>query len=239
MPIYCVDDNLPFPTADNASSDGLLAYGGDLSAERLMDAYYNGIFPWFDEGSEDIMWWSPDPRMILYPSNFKLSKTLKQKIRRKTFEIRIDTAFEDVIKACRKVPREDQDGTWITQDIIDAYVELHKLGIAHSVECWQDDKLVGGLYGLSLGKAFFGESMFHHVSDASKVAFYALKELAVALDFHFIDCQMHTDHLESLGAIEIPRDTFLSQLEESNKSKTRQGNWSELVSMINKSSSTI
>lgn len=232
MPIFELPDEPLFPDPRQAEADGLLAIGGDLSAERLVASYFHGIFPWFNEDSEHIMWWSPTPRLVLYPSKFKLSKSLRQKIRRKTFEIRLDTAFEEVIRACGNAPRDEQDGTWITEKMITAYINLHELGLAHSVECWQDDKLVGGLYGISLGRSFFGESMFHAVSDASKVAFYSLSQLALKLDFHFIDCQMKTDHLVSLGAEEISRDSFLTQLAESNKDKTLQNSWQKYTPLL-------
>ena len=232
MPIYELSDEVVFPDPREAMEDGLLAYGGDLSAERLVAAYSNGIFPWYDEYSPDIMWWSPRPRLILYPEKFKLSKSLRQKINRQTFDVRLDTAFDQVIDACSKAPRDGQDGTWITEEMKQAYVNLHQLGFAHSVECWQGDKLVGGLYGISLGGAFFGESMFHWVSDASKVAFYSLCKLAKALNFDFVDCQMHTDHLVSLGAEEVSQNQFLDMLAQSNKVNTYQGNWRDYQNLI-------
>lgn len=232
MPVYELPEEILFPDPREAMDDGLLAYGGDLSVERLVTAYSYGIFPWYDEYSPDIMWWSPRPRLILYPDKFKVSKSLRQKIKRKLFDVRLDTAFDQVIEACSTAPREDQDGTWITSEMKQAYINLHDLGVAHSVECWQGDKLVGGLYGVSLGGAFFGESMFHRVSDASKVAFYTLCQLAKALDFSFIDCQMHTDHLVSLGAEEITQDQFLDMLAKSNKVATRQGNWRDYQNLI-------
>lgn len=211
MPVYQLPPTLIFPSPEQADPSGLLAVGGDLSAERLLLAYENGIFPWFND-DQPILWWSPENRMVLYPNEFKLSKSLKQSIRNKRFEIRIDTAFEQVIEQCANVPRADQDGTWITDEIRSAYANLHQMGFAHSFEIWQNTNLVGGLYGVSLGRAFFGESMFSLVSDASKAAFYFLSEFAKKQDFHFVDCQLHTDHLASLGAKEIPRNQFLSEL---------------------------
>ncbi|MDP4963666.1 MAG: leucyl/phenylalanyl-tRNA--protein transferase [Salibacteraceae bacterium] len=211
MPVYQLPSTLVFPSPEQADSSGLLAVGGDLSAERLLLAYENGIFPWFND-DQPILWWSPENRMVLYPDEFKQSKSLKQSIRNKQFEFKMDTAFVQVIEHCAKVPRADQDGTWITDEIRSAYANLHQMGFAHSFEIWQNNNLVGGLYGISLGRAFFGESMFSLVSDASKAAFYFLSEFAKKQDFHFVDCQLHTDHLASLGAKEIPRNQFLSEL---------------------------
>jgi leucyl/phenylalanyl-tRNA---protein transferase len=211
MPVYQLPSTLVFPSPEQADSSGLLAVGGDLSAERLLLAYENGIFPWFND-DQPILWWSPENRMVLYPDEFKQSKSLKQSIRNKQFEFKMDTAFDQVIEYCAKVPRADQDGTWITDEIRSAYANLHQMGFAHSFEIWQNNNLVGGLYGISLGRAFFGESMFSLVSDASKAAFYFLSEFAKKQDFHFVDCQLHTDHLASLGAKEIPRNQFLSEL---------------------------
>ncbi|MDP4686027.1 MAG: leucyl/phenylalanyl-tRNA--protein transferase [Salibacteraceae bacterium] len=211
MPVYQLPSTLVFPSPEQADSSGLLAVGGDLSAERLLLAYENGIFPWFND-DQPILWWSPENRMVLYPDEFKQSKSLKQSIRNKQFEFKMDTAFDQVIGYCAKVPRADQDGTWITDEIRSAYANLHQMGFAHSFEIWQNNNLVGGLYGISLGRAFFGESMFSLVSDASKAAFYFLSEFAKKQDFHFVDCQLHTDHLASLGAKEIPRNQFLSEL---------------------------
>jgi leucyl/phenylalanyl-tRNA---protein transferase len=211
MPVYQLPSTLVFPSPEQADPSGLLAVGGDLSAERLLLAYENGIFPWFND-DQPILWWSPENRMVLYPDEFKQSKSLKQSIRNKQFEFKMDTAFDQVIGYCAKVPRADQDGTWITDEIRSAYANLHQMGFAHSFEIWQNNNLVGGLYGISLGRAFFGESMFSLVSDASKAAFYFLSEFAKKQDFHFVDCQLHTDHLASLGAKEIPRNQFLSEL---------------------------
>jgi len=218
-----------FPDPHLADADGLLAYGGDLSPRRLVVAYQSGFFPWFNEDSPAILWWTPDPRMVLYPQKFKLSKSLRQKLRRKTFEVKVDSAFERVIKACRHAPRPGQEGTWITDEIEMAYTRLHRLGLAHSVECWQGEDLVGGLYGLSLGRIFFGESMFHTQSDASKVAFYYLSHYCKALDFTFIDCQMHTAHLESLGAEKMARKDYLEVLHQNNQEETLKGSWENLV----------
>ena len=229
MPIYELPKENVFPDAKLASTEGLLAFGGDLSPERLEAAYRSGIFPWYDETSPDLMWWSPDPRMVLFADQFKLSKSLKKRITRAEFEVKVDTAFEQVIQACSEAPRYGQDGTWLTDEMQEAYIQMHKLGLAHCVECWQDGVLVGGLYGLSLGRMFFGESMFHHVTDASKVAFYYLNEISKSLKFSFIDCQMHTSHLESLGAEEISRMSYLDYVKENNKLKTHVGPWTTVL----------
>ena len=229
MPIYELPKEPIFPDPELSTDSGLLAVGGDLSPERLEAAYRSGIFPWYDETSLNIMWWSPSPRMVLYPDNFKLSKSLRRRIKRQEFDLRIDTAFDQVIEECSRVPRDDQDGTWLTEEMKAAYVTMHHQGLAHSVECWQEGQLVGGLYGLSLGRLFFGESMFHLVSDASKVAFYHLSELSKKLEFNFIDCQMHTDHLESLGAEEMARSTYLQHVASNNSEKTIVGKWTNQV----------
>ena len=213
-----------FPSHDTADPDGFLIAGGDLSPEMLLIAYSYGVFPWFSEGSP-VLWWSPPERLLLLPEKFRLSKSLKQVIRKKKFSITFDTAFEKVISHCATTRRPDQEGTWITREMIAAYTKLYKLGFAHSVESWLDGRLVGGLYGVSIGQAFFGESMFHHETDASKVAFYYLVEKAKSLGFHFIDAQLPTSHLISLGAIKIPRDEFLGLLENAIKEPTYMGNW--------------
>ncbi len=228
MSIYELVEEPIFPDPRLANDEGLLAYGGDLSVERVLLAYRSGIFPWYCEDSPDILWWSPGERTILFPDKFKLSKSLRQKIRRQTFEVRVDTAFEEVIVACGRVPRDGQDGTWITPEMMTAYIKLHHLGLAHSVESWRDGQLVGGLYGVSLGNAFFGESMFHLETDASKVAFYYLCQISKNFKFDFIDCQMKTSHLMSLGAEEVTRDEFLHMLHKSNQEKTKRGKW-ELI----------
>ncbi len=204
-------DNIDFPHPDLALSepDGLLAVGGDLSPARIINAYLNGIFPWYSEG-QPLLWWSPDPRAVLFPDKLHLSRSLKKIIRKGVFTTTLDQAFEQVIYHCAQTPRKDQDGTWITDEMSQAYIHLHKLGLAHSAECWLDGKLVGGLYGLALGRVFFGESMFSHQSNASKVAFVHLLDELKKADYALIDCQVTTDHLLSLGAEEIPRNQFLS-----------------------------
>lgn len=208
--LHILDNNdLWFPPVTDALDEGLLAIGGDLSRERLLLAYRNGIFPWFNE-DEPPMWWSPDPRFVLFPGELKVSKSMKQVLRSHKFEFRTDTAFEQVINNCRQAPRPGQDGTWISPDVMNAYIGLHKAGYAHSAEAWQDGVLAGGLYGVLLGRAFFGESMFAHVSNASKFAFISWVQLLQEKGIELIDCQVYTEHLESLGACMIPRAQFIS-----------------------------
>ncbi|MCS7020058.1 MAG: leucyl/phenylalanyl-tRNA--protein transferase [Cytophagales bacterium] len=200
-------DSLQFPPVELADENGLLAYGGDVSAERVLAAYDQGIFPWFDEDSPPL-WWSPDPRFVLFPENLIVSKSMRQVLRRKQFTFTVNHAFEQVIANCRHTPRRGQDGTWITPEIQDVYCELHRQGWAHSVEAWQGNTLVGGLYGLIYDRCFFGESMFTHVSNASKAAFITLVANLKRAEFVVIDCQVYTEHLESLGAQMIPRRMF-------------------------------
>ena len=202
----------PFPSLDFAlrEPNGLLAAGGDLSTQRLLQAYRGGIFPWFNPG-DPILWWSPDPRMVLLPSEFKLSRSLRKTLKKRAFEIRIDTVFQSVMQNCA-APRQDQAGTWIGPQIIAAYTQLHQLGIAHSIETWRDGELVGGLYGLAIGRMFYGESMFSRATDASKIALAHLVQQLERWDFGMIDCQMNTAHLASLGAREIPRAEFIQRL---------------------------
>lgn len=220
---------IQFPDPDAADDDGLVAVGGELSTEFLLAAYSQGIFPWFNEG-EPILWWSPNPRMMLFPTDFKSSKSLLQTIKSRKFTIKIDVNFEQVIQKCAEVKRPGQRGTWITGDMIHAYSRLYKEGLAHSFETYSDGTLVGGLYGISLGKAFFGESMFYELRDASKVALYYLNQLMIEWDFDFIDVQQSTTHLRSLGATEIPRKKFLLLLKKSLANPTIKGSWSGVVS---------
>jgi len=224
MPVYLLSESLKFPHPRFASREGLLALGGDLSRERLLSAYRHGIFPWFSEG-EPLLWWSPDPRLVLFPNEFKVSKSLKKSIKRSLFDITIDRVFRRVITECAETRMERKEPTWIVGDMIDAYCRLHESGFAHSVEAWQDGKLVGGLYGVSLGKCFFGESMFATASNASKVAFAWLVGFLKSHAFHMIDCQVTTKHLISMGAREIPRDSFLTLLQASLKEATMKGKW--------------
>jgi leucyl/phenylalanyl-tRNA---protein transferase len=211
MPVFTLSKRLSFPPPHLAIKEGLLAVGGDLSPERLILAYRNGIFPWYSPG-EPILWWSPDPRLVLYPDELRISRSLRKIIKRKVFHITFDEAFDDVIRACAEAKRSYGEGTWITDEMKAAYCELHRRGYAHSVEAWQDDTLVGGLYGIALGRAFFGESMFSRVSNASKVAFVTLVENLRQLKFELIDCQVKTDHLIRFGAREVPRKVFLEQV---------------------------
>ena len=203
-------EKLWFPNPSEATDDGLLAIGGDLSVERLLLAYNSGIFPWFEDG-QPILWWSPDPRMVLFPEKFKVSKSLRKTLKSEKFKITFNQNFSEVIKNCAIVPRKGEHGTWITQEMQEAYIALHEAGHAVSVEVWENEKLVGGLYGVDLPqkKVFCGESMFSFVSNASKVAFYHLSEYVKAKDYKFIDCQIYNEHLESLGAKEIGRGEFL------------------------------
>ena len=214
------DDDCFFPPADRANKDGLLAFGGDLSPQRLVVAYANGIFPWYSE-DEPLLWWSLDPRLIIRPGEMKVSKSLKRTLRKGKFEVRIDTNFREVMLHCAAMPRKDQDGTWIQDETVDAYCQMHDLGIAHSFESYLEGELVGGLYGIAIGKVFFGESMFHTVTDASKVAFYHLHLFLQEHDFKLIDCQQETRHLMSLGAYVIPRKAFLEEL----KTWTQEASW--------------
>jgi leucyl/phenylalanyl-tRNA--protein transferase len=214
MPVFALpEDEIIFPNPNLASKDGLLAVGGDLSVERLILAYQNGIFPWFSEG-EPILWWSPNPRFVLFAENLKISKSMQQVLRSNKFEVTINQSFEQVIRNCQAVKRTGQNSTWITEDIIQSYCNLHKLGIAHSVEVWEKQVLVGGLYGLIMGKCFFGESMFSKVSNASKTGFITWVQKLKAENFRLIDCQIYSEHLESLGAENIDRKEFLRLVHE-------------------------
>lgn len=211
--MYILNEHIAFPNPSEADEDGILAIGGDLSPERLILAYNNGIFPWYNE-DEPLLWWSPDPRMVLIPSELRVSKSMKTILKRNVFQITYNTAFKDVIQNCAQIKRNGQADTWITNDMTEAYIKLHEQGIATSVEVWQEGNLVGGLYGIDLKtqKVFCGESMFSKVSNASKAAFITLVTHLKTLDYKLIDCQMHTSHLESLGAYEIPREEFLNYL---------------------------
>lgn len=214
-----------FPPHDYAEPGGLLAVGGDLSVERLLSAYSQGIFPWYEYG-QPILWWSPDPRLVLFPQNFKLHRSLKKTLRKQIFQVKTDTAFRQVIHQCGQSRVSKGEGTWITTDMEEAYSRLFELGVAHTVETWMNGQLVGGLYGVSLGKCFFGESMFSLVNDASKVAFTALVEQMKRWEYHFIDCQVTTNHLLRFGAVEITRPEFLQLLQLGLKRQTRLGKWS-------------
>ena len=204
-------EKLEFPPVEHANAEGLLAVGGDLSVKRLMLAYGNGIFPWFNDDAL-ILWWSPDPRMVLFPDKVRISKSMQRLINAGVFEIRVNTAFEEVIDQCAKVPRAGQQGTWITDEMKKAYIQLNHMGIAKSFEVWQEDKLVGGLYGVDLGHVFCGESMFSLVDNASKFALIKLARDLHKKGYRLIDCQLYTSHLESMGAEEISREAYMEIL---------------------------
>ena len=228
--IYQLDPHYPsFPDPEEAEPDGIIAIGGDLSPERLINAYCCGIFPWFNE-DDPILWWSLDPRMVLYPDEFRYSKSLRRIVRSNKYEVRIDSQFEHVMRHCAQVDRtaQGQHGTWITEDMVQAYVRLHQLGLAHSFETYYHNTLVGGLYGVSLGPFFFGESMFHTMSDASKVAFVRLVQFALEHHFRLIDAQQETPHLASLGARPIPRSDYLAELNIIRADNTLLCNWGQL-----------
>lgn len=211
MPVFRLIDDHIFPHPSHADRSGLLAVGGDLSPGRLLLAYSRGIFPWYSD-PDPILWWSPDPRLVLFPDELKISRSLKRVIKKNIFTVTFDRAFREVIRACADVRTNVGEGTWITQDMIDAYVRLHEMGHAHSVESWHEGRLVGGLYGVTMGRAFFGESMFSVKTDASKVAFVHLVLSLQGLGYEFIDCQTTTEHLKRFGAREIPRKEFLARL---------------------------
>ncbi len=224
MPVFQLSDEHIFPPPELAEQSGLLAVGGDLSEERLLLAYSMGIFPWYSD-DEPILWWSPDPRLVLYPDDIKISRSLQQTINKGRFNVTMDTDFESVIRGCATVNRKDGGETWITADMFDAYVGLHRSGHAHSVECWYKGDLVGGLYGISLGSAFFGESMFTKKTDASKVAFALLVQQLSKWNFTLIDCQITTAHLKSFGAVEISRSAFMKKLQSSLKNAAAGKTW--------------
>jgi len=206
MSIFVLDSKMSFPPTHLASRDGLLAIGGDLSPERLLLAYRNGIFPWYE--GEDILWWSPDPRFVLFPSEIKISKSVKPLLNRNAFDFTINKAFKDVIGRCKKIYRPGQEGTWITNEVEEAFIRMHQLGYAHSAEVWKNEELVGGVYGLKLGKVFFGESMFSDLSNASRFAFIRYTEHLKQEGVELIDCQVYTEYLESFGAKMIPGKEF-------------------------------
>jgi leucyl/phenylalanyl-tRNA--protein transferase len=214
---------VPFPHPSEADPHGLVAYGGDLLPERLLSAYARGIFPWYEE--DPILWFSPDPRALLLPSELIVNRSLAKNLRRGRFEVRVDHDFEQVISRCREISRPGQDGTWITDDLMAAFMRLHELGFAHCFESWRAGEMVGGVYGMSLGAAFFGESMFATQSDASKVALVGLVRQIEAWGFHFLDCQVHNHHTGALGARDFPREQFLAALDRALEEPTRRGRW--------------
>jgi leucyl/phenylalanyl-tRNA--protein transferase len=224
MPVFALTEELIFPDPSLAEPEGLLAVGGDLSPQRLLLGYANGIFPWYDDKTP-ILWWSPDPRLVLIPSELRVSRSLRQSLRKKGLRITADEDFEAVISHCAGMKRKHEKGTWITPEMKSAYIRLHRLGFAHSIEVSINGLLAGGLYGVSLGGAFFGESMFHVQRDASKAALAALCGLLRSWDFAFIDSQVHTAHLVSLGAIEVSRDSYLEMLDVAMGKETRTGSW--------------
>ena len=222
MPVFYLSEKIQFPPPHLADKSGLLAIGGDLSLNRMLAAYSKGIFPWYMEG-EPILWWSPDPRLVLDPRDLRVSKSLLKIIKKKIFQVTLDLAFEQVILGCARLGTKNRDKTWLVKDMREAYIDLHKAGYAHSVEAWQNNELVGGLYGVALGGCFFGESMFTRISNASKVAFVYLVEVLQSLNFDIIDCQVTTGHLKRFGAREIPRSVFLKALEAALTKKTLKG----------------
>lgn len=224
MPVFQLPDEPRFPHPDLAEPEGLLAVGGDLSVERLVAAYAQGIFPWYSR-REPVLWWSPDPRMVLFPREFTLARSMRRVLNSGRFTVRCDTAFRAVVEGCAGTPRRHEKGTWIVREMVEAYCALHATGLAHSVEVWEGATLAGGLYGVALGRVFCGESMFSRADNASKSAFAALAAVLAAWDFLCLECQFHTDHLASLGAREIPRAVYLRLLEDSARSETRRGPW--------------
>ena len=227
MPVFQLNDDILFPPVHYAEADGLLAIGGDLRPERLLVAYAMGIFPWYND-DDPILWWSPDPRMVLYLDELHLSRSMHRTLKRGGFTVRFDTSFEAVVRGCAK-PGPGREATWISEDIVAAYCRLHDAGFAHSVECWRGDHLAGGLYGVSLGRCFFGESMFSRESNASKTALAVLVAHLRRWEFDLIDCQIANDHLARLGGRDIPRDVFVDYLEETLQHPTRRGAWTTAV----------
>lgn len=227
MPLFNLNAKADFPPASWAGPEGILAVGGDLSPRRLLRAYGSGIFPWYSDG-EPILWWSPDPRFLLFPAEMHVPRSLEKILNKKIFHLTFDRAFSKVIDGCAR-PRLDQNGTWITEAMRQAYIRLHMLGYAHSLETWQDGELAGGLYGVALGRCFFAESMFHSANNASKVALFALARALQKMEFKFIDCQVHTQHLAGWGARPIPRRYYLELLRSGISHTTLRGNWGEIL----------
>lgn len=224
MPIYMLTDELRFPPPEGASAEGIVAVGGDFRPERLLLAYAQGIFPWPSDGLP-LLWFSPDPRFVLDPRRAHVPRSLRKRMRKGPYEIRFDTSFSEVIRACAETRRPGQRGTWIIDELVDGYDALHELGFAHSIEAWHGDRLVGGLYGVALGRVFFGESMFTLEADASKCAFAMLLAQLVAWNFSLVDCQVHTEHLERFGAEDWPRAQFLKVLRGAVSAETSRGPW--------------
>lgn len=227
MTVFNLEDKGDFPAAELAGTEGLLAVGGDLSPKMLLRAYGRGIFPWYGQG-EPILWWSPDPRFVLFPAEFHAGRSLKKILQRGVFTFTFDRAFGEVVSGCA-LPRPDQSGTWITPAMRDAYVALHRLGYAHSLETWKDGKLAGGIYGISLGRCFFAESMFHLADNASKVALAVLAETLRKRSFVFIDCQIPSPHLAGWGARPVSRRRYLELLRAGLSPHTRRGDWGDIL----------
>jgi leucyl/phenylalanyl-tRNA---protein transferase len=230
FPYLDESDFFQFPSLEKATPDGIVAMEGNLSPGMLLSAYKQGIFPWYSEG-EPILWWSPDPRMVLFPDNIHISKSMAGIFKKEKFSFSMDNQFREIIDSCGEIPRKHEAGTWITPEMKDAYTHLHKLGWGHSLEVWMDNELIGGLYGLSIGSVFFGESMFSKKTDASKAAFIILAETLGNLDFTMIDCQLYTPHLESLGAEKIGRDEYLRLLKTGIEAETYRGCWDNLIDL--------
>lgn len=232
MPVFLLTEEIAFPPSHLAEPDGLLAVGGDLTPKRLLKAYEEGIFPWYSDGSPPL-WWSPNPRLVLFPEELRVSKSLWRIIKKGFFHITVDRAFLDVIQGCAYTPRKESEETWILPEIIEAYFRLHQMGYAHSVEAWCNGELAGGLYGVALGRAFYGESMFSRKTDASKVALVHLVKFLEKLGFELIDCQVDTSHLRRFGAREIPRSEFMERLDAALKKPAPQGPWQSLFESLN------
>lgn len=233
MPIFQLDEQIVFPPPELAEPNGLLAVGGDLTPERLIAAYRRGIFPWFSE-NDPILWWFTSPRLILYPDELRIPKRLNREIKKGSFSVTFDCAFPRVIQACADVRRQNDEQTWITDEMISSYIKLHKRGYAHSVECWQNDKLAGGLYGVALDRIFFGESMFTKITNSSKICFVNLVQRLQLHNFRLIDCQMTTGHLLQFGAREISGRTFQQELQNSINNLSADGAWCNDISLNNK-----
>jgi len=230
FPYLYENETFRFLPPDSATPEGIVAVGGNLSPGMLLSAYSQGIFPWYSDG-DPIIWWSPDPRCVIFTDELHVSKSMKKLLRRGQFHITLDRRFRDVITACKKIPRSGQNGTWITDAMLEAYIVLHDLGYAHSVEVWDGKWLAGGMYGISLGNFFFGESMFSLIPNASKAAIIRLNDIIKKMSFLMIDCQIYSAHLKTLGARMIPRDEFLRQLKDGLKSETHRGNWGKLTDL--------
>ncbi len=230
FPYISEEEEFLFPSVETASEEGIVAMGGNLSPGMLLSAYRQGIFPWYSEG-EPILWWSPDPRMVLFPDKIHISRSMTRTFKRNYFTYSLDQNFESVMRSCGGIKREGQDSTWILEEMIEGYMELHRLGYAHSVEVRQEGNLVGGLYGLSLGSVFFGESMFSAVADASKAGYILLVKALQRKGFSLVDCQVYTPHLASLGGETIGRNTYLALLKRALAGTTRRGNWNTFMDL--------